>query len=284
MVATLTTVLLTWAVQSPGTRPSEALKLELRLDRPQLGPIEPLAFTLVLSNPSTADVGGLAKFADYKTTTVEYLAPGSSAWRALQVPRLNLSMLKTPVGEPNVQRLEAKGSKSVQLSALVDLDRRRETGAYAYYFTKPGDYRLRATYRPPGGETIQSNEVRFKVVEYTGVDLQAHEWLRHRPIPHFMYDFDVYADGSAHETDDDAREVLSRFPTSRFAPWARLFLARCYVFGVRRSPTRTDAPDLAKASDLASELARSDLPRIRAAASQVLAEIEMKRKSVNPHR
>lgn len=84
--------------------------LELRITSNPIGPIEPLQFQLVITNTGTQDIQGLAPWADHTTVVVEFLAPGTSDWQALEVPRLNSSMQKMPTGGLPGLALRAKES------------------------------------------------------------------------------------------------------------------------------------------------------------------------------
>ncbi len=48
--------------------------------------------------------------------------------------------------------------------------------------------------------------------------------------------------------------LIERFPDSKFAPWARLFLAQCYASGLRTGYTSKEMPNYDKAEELTREL------------------------------
>ncbi|MBI4468569.1 MAG: hypothetical protein HY650_04515 [Acidobacteria bacterium] len=262
------------AVHAQGGR---ALSLQLDVAPDSIGPIEPLEFRLTIMNHGTEALEGLATWAVRSTTSVEFLAPGATDWQRLEVPFLNRYQMKFPLGGLPPLALPAGAESSAGLSVSTDPDRSYRTGRIYYYFAQPGEYRLRAAYKPAAGDLIRSAEKSFRVVPYQGTDRDASGWLLDRPIPHFMYDFEVYADNSAHHTDDDARELLARFPQSIFAPWAKLFLARCYAFGLRQGKAKTDRPDLSQAERLVLELADAVDPRVRRDAAGLLEEIQKRR-------
>lgn len=250
------------------------LSLQLNIISNPIGPIEPLRFQLVISNTGTQDIGQLSPWGVRGYTMVEFRGPGSSEWQSLEVPWLNRFATKYPLGGLPPLVLRAGESRTTDLFVISDPVQSYQTGSTHYYFSQPGLYLLRAKYTPAEGQTIPSNEASFLVQQYGGFDAAAYEWLKSLPIPHFMYDFDVYADNSAHHTDDDAHELIARFPQSRFVPWAELFIARCYQFGIRRSVGETDPPDLEKAAEFARKLADASDPSVRADAAALLEEIE----------
>ncbi len=144
---------------------------------------------------------------------------------------------------------------------------------------KPGEYFLRANYKAADDKMIRSGEAEFRVQEYQGADAEAFEWIKNLAIPHFIYDFEIYADNNAHNTDDDAYELIKHYPTSRFAALSKLYLVRCYKYGLRLSKSENAHPDLNKAAELAQELANSKDADIQKSAEEILAEIKRARSS-----
>lgn len=236
------------------TRSTGEVSLQLIVTSNPIGPIEPLDFQLAITNSGEAKVQGLAPWADHTTVVVEFLAPGSSDWERLEVPRLNLSTQKVPIGGLPQLTLRAGETVTTDFSVVADPVRSYQQGQLYYYFSRLGAYLLRAAYTAAEGETLLSNEAGFVVEPYQGADAAAFEWLGERAIPHFVYDFEVYADNSSYHTTVEAGQVVDRFPLSRFAPWAKLYLAKAHAFGLRMSKSETLPPDLVRAAALAQEL------------------------------
>lgn len=277
------------------------LSLELRVTSSPIGPIEPLRFRLVLTNTGkggTPDLlaGEGGGWADYKTVTVEFRAPGTPDWRELEVPRLNLSM---QLGSPEGCRtfsLAPGESLSDDMWVQYDHSMSYREGKAVYYFDEPGRHTLRARYVPAKytrrprhyptkeelarsakGVVIHSNEAALVVKEYRGADAAAFRWLRKLPIPHFMYDEGALCVGND-APHGNARHVITHFPESRFAPWAKLFLAKCYRYGIYRDKAVTpDPPDLDKAVALAREVTDTEDPRLRRAARELLLAVARER-------
>lgn len=252
------------------------LSLEVRSTVNQIGVIDPFRFDLILTNKGVADIEGLPIWAVRSTTLVEYRTPDSDDWQVLEVPLLN--RLATKCGIPGDSKITLKPgeSREVELFVVYDPYTSYLRGQPVYYFDKLGQYSLRASYKPAEGQVIYSNEVRFKVEPYTGVDLEAYNWLKGKPLPHFIYDFDTYLRDDMREANEWAQELMNRFPNSRFAAWAQLYLAQCYMFGLR-GVTENSPPDLVQADRLVSELARSTDSWIKRTAEALLREIEQKR-------
>jgi hypothetical protein len=252
------------------------LNLEVKPVVSTIGPIDPLMFNLVLTNKGASNIEGLPIWAVRSTTLVEYRASGSNDWQVLEVPILN--RLATKCGVPGNNRITLKAGESLDAELFVVYDPyisyQRERPYY--YFEKPGEYYLRASYQPAEGQVVYSNEVRFKVESYTGVDLDAYNWLKNKPLPHFMYDPETYVLVEMHEADEWAQELMDRFPNSRFAPWAQLYLANCYLLGLRTA-TEILPPDVVQADRLAAGLANSSDSRIKRSAEKLMQAIEQKR-------
>jgi hypothetical protein len=263
---------------SATVQPSTNLVLGVEILSNPIGPIEPLQLQLVVTNSGTEDIKECAPWAISGTTTVEFRVANATAWQALKVPFFHRYDAKMPPRGVEPLELRAGQSQAVKVAVVYDPIESYRAKRIKYYFSQPGDYYLRVTYAPARGWTIQSKEVGFRVVDYSGEDAVAYEWIKSRAIPHFIFDFGVYDGHSAFETVDEAREIIERFPRSRFAPLAKLYLAQCYALGLRRRETRNDPPDLQKAAELAQELATAADPYVRKGATALLDEIEGRRK------
>lgn len=251
------------------------LELGLQVASPASGALEPVVVRLTLANhgPTEMQLPPLLGYA----AVVLYSRPAGKPvdWQPLEVPALRSEGTLYPEGGPDTLQLPAGGSLAREVALLDDGSWAWSGGAAKLLFDEPGTYLLRAVYSVGEGEEVLSNEASVTVVPYTGVDAEAYQWLRaSTELPQFLYDFDVYAHQRSYRTDDLAEELLERFPTSRFAPWARLFLARCELFGRRLSATETAPPRPELAEALAQPLTQAADPRLRRQAAEVVTAAE----------
>ncbi|MGH7931071.1 MAG: hypothetical protein ACREQV_25140 [Candidatus Binatia bacterium] len=264
----------------------EKLDLSLRLEvvSDSIGPIEPLSFQLTIMNNGAEDLVNLAPWAFAGSTEVEFRKPDSEEWEALSIPYFYRFATKDSEGsgyEPLA--LSAGESKTSTLVVLGDNVVAYPAPRFEYYFNTAGQYLLRAEYKPREGHIIRSKEVRFRVVQYDGSDAEAYEWLKTREIPHFMYDplFAPAGGGLVFEEElrDDARTLIEQFRSSRFAPWAKFFLAKGYAIApYLQEEDRGKTPAIGNPEDVFRELSDAEDPRLRELARETLKEIEEQRR------
>lgn len=264
-------------------QPESVITLNLRVVSGNIGPIDPLIFELSVTNESDLHLTKLPVWAIEETSTVEVRAPGSGEWKPMAVPFMERLKNRCVSLEHFLFELKPHETKTFVMHVVYDPYISYQQERPYYYFSQPGEYRLRASYQPVKGRAVYSNEVRFTVQPYTGTDLEAYNWLKCKTLPHFVYDPETYVLVEMHEADEWAQELLDRFPNSRFAPYAQLYLANCYLLGLRTA-TEILPPDLVQADRLASGLVRSSDSRIKAKAEQLLKAIEQKRAIIEEDR
>jgi len=257
-------------------QPEAAISLNLRVVTGSIGPIDPLIFELSVTNETDAHLTNLPVWAIEETSAIEVMAPDSKEWKPMAVPYLERLKNRCVPLDHFLFELKPREKKSFEMHVIYDPYISYQQERPHYYFAQPGEYRLRASYQLAKGQPIYSNEARFTVQPYTGTDLDAYKWLKEKTLPHFMYDPETYVLVEMHEADEWAQELMNRFPNSRFAPWAQLYLANCYLLGLRTG-TEILPPDVAQADRLAAGLVRSSDTRVRMSAEKLMQAIEQKR-------
>lgn len=256
---------------------SEAnLSLSLKVLSGSIGPVDPLRFEVEAINQSDNPLGGMPVFAIEDNSSVEIMAPGSNQWKSIAVPYLE--RMKNRCIDLDQFRFELKSreKQSYEMWVVYDPYISYQQGKPHYYFEQAGEYRLRFSYQPAPGQTLYSNEARFTVKPYEGVDQEAYNFLKTKSLPHFVYDLETYVVMELREADDWAQELLDRFPKSRFAPYAQLYLANCYLMGIRTG-SEILPPNVAEAERLASGLTNAPDERIRRMAETLMQAISQKR-------
>ncbi|MGH7931072.1 MAG: hypothetical protein ACREQV_25145, partial [Candidatus Binatia bacterium] len=268
---------LTSCAQAEAEDLTEALQLQLRILWSPIGPLERPQMDLTVRNRGMKDLDDLQIWTDYRTTTIEYLAPGSSSWTKLDVPELGRSAWDDMIDPEAPFSIGAGQSKSVTMAALAAIE---ADGRRRYVAEQPGEYRVRARYEPRENVVIQSNETTFRVVAYRGVDAEAYEWLKTRKARNIVY---MYLYGSsalkhAQWARDDARALIENFPDSRFAPWMKLFLAKAHLLEYLREEDKGKTPDIGDPEEVFRELTKAEDPRLRELARETIKEIEEQRR------
>lgn len=256
---------------------SEAnLSLNLKVLTAQIGPVDPLRFEIEVSNRSDNPLGGMPVFAIEDNSSVEIMSPGSNEWKSIAVPYLE--RLKNRCIDLDQFRFELKSreKQSYEMWVVYDPYISYQQGRPHYYFEQAGEYRLRFSYQPAPGQTLYSNDARFTVKPYEGVDQEAYNFLKTKSLPHFVYDLETYVVMDLREADDWAQELSDRFPKSRFAPYAQLYLANCYLMGIRAG-NEILPPNVSEAERLASGLTNAPDERIRRMAETLMQAISQKR-------
>ncbi len=255
----------------------EKLTFSLRVNS-NIGLMDRLRIQAVIMNTGNTDLDYLNPWLVYKYMRFEYRKPGVTDWRIL-----GLHLNRYEEEKPEFFSLQAGESKTADLTfrcspAII----RHKNDSYYRYFEKYGEYIIRTKYEPIEGEVIYSNEAVFRVVPYEGSDAAAYEWLRQKPVSHFMYDLNflraptlLRSAGCKHK---DASELIEKFPESRFVPWAKLYLGKCYVYGCPENEGKLK-PDFDRAAKLAQELSDSEEPDIQKGVDEILTEIKRARSS-----
>lgn len=257
-------------------QPEAAISLNLRMVTGTIGPIDPLIFELSVTNETDAHLTNLPVWAIEETSGIEVMTPGSKEWKTIAVPYLERLKNRCVPLDHFLFELKPRETKPFEMHVVYDPYISYQQERPYYYFAQPGEYRLRASYQLAKGQPIYSNEARFTVQTYTGTDLEAYNWLKNKTLPHFMYDPETYVLVEMHEADEWAQELMNRFPNSRFAPYAQLYLANCHLLGLRTG-TEILPPDVVQADRLTSALVRSSDGRIKQSAEKLLQAIEQKR-------
>lgn len=264
-------------------QPDRVISLELEVVSEKIGAIDPLVFVVRVTNNSDLPLTDLPVWAIEETSSVEIIAPGTSAWKSIVVPFMERYKNRCVPLDRFRFGLKPRETKSFEMWVVYDPYLSYQQERAYYYFSTPGEYRLRTSYQPVLGKHVYSNEVKFTVQPYTGADLEAYNWLKDKPIPHFVYDPDTYVQVNMHEADEWAQELLTRFPSSRFAPYAQLYLANCFLLGLRTA-TEIQPPNIMEADRLASGLVNASDLRVRNQAREILQSVEAKRQLMEADR
>ena len=223
---------------------SPRLHLILQMESASFGPLRPLQARLAIKNVGNAPIR-LPTFAlhqsffDRTNTVVECRPPGSNKWTRLAVLYLQRSSIDDffvrgplswtiPPGKSQAGKPQLGESSSALLTIGTRYLLVPPKPGVEHPLPKPGEYRLRAEFHPRNGPVVRSKVVRFRIVPYQGIDLEAYRWLLTRRALSFMYG-PLWSSGAslfAKNVRQDAHTILKRFPNSRFSPWAKLFLAR----------------------------------------------------------
>ncbi len=260
------------------------LSLEIQVLSNPIEPLEPLKYQLVLTNTGSKNYTDLARLdrINWATTKVEYRLPNSSKWEILGGERISISV-EQPKGN---WKIAAGESHIVKLSVHYGTHWFLLGGNITYCCAKAGEYRLRATYNPYKEQTIQSNEIGFRVNSLQGVDAVAFKWLKERQDSRYSRSEPNSIVRLLFRMDRrDAPELISRFPNSRFVPWAKLLLIHHYKYGWKIDDLNREPPNLEKAKAQALELIESTdytegkttvliPPEVREAAQKLLKKLK----------
>ncbi len=253
------------------------LSLTLQIRTPEKGIIEPLRFRAVITNTGDTDYYDLAPWPVRGDMLVEFRGPGIPEWKILEVPYLNRYSTQVRIGKLDNLTLRAGESKTADLVALYDSTLSYQKEYICYYFNKYGEYTIRAKYEPQKGMKILSNEDTFSVVPYEGADATAYEWLKNKSVPHFMYEMSLVFGPTNIYTDEDALQLIERFPETRFIPWAKLYLGKCCIYSFCHNKQKKEAPDFEKAARLAKELVTSEDPDIQKGVNEIFEAVNRTR-------
>jgi hypothetical protein len=143
-----------------------------------------------------------------------------------------------------------------------------------------GKYKLRLAYyaNPYSNVPITSNEVVVELNPYMGIDAEAYSWLSKLKTPYFIYEaafcgyerWGFVSFSSDGEAKLYADQLLEKYPTSKFAPWAKLHLAYCHKFGIDPPNIIFNNKDLNKARSLAKEISDSSTGILQLRANEFL--------------
>lgn len=224
------------------------LRLSLDVERTQLGMLDLMDFRCTLENSAsypdtifyfTKDYMGRLQYSDI---WFEYKKTEKQQWE-----------LYTQLGEntPTLFCCLNYGDRIMIMSGQIKLEEQYQCiPKYEYDFSKPeqqgaalipqpGKYFFRLCYKPygqeyqghwKGGCTIYSNEVQIIFNEYhnSRVDRKAYNYLKTTPLPNFItmsQNYDCSREPSFWHLEPYAEKLVVKFPTSKFTPWAYLFLA-----------------------------------------------------------
>ncbi len=270
-ISVIITILLITYVTDSYTQSNSHLLLSVRIRYNQIGQIDPLRFQAIIMNTEDRDLNTLGH---WPVISVEYRGAGTTEWKPLVIPYLKIYAL---TGSPSSLSLRAGEAKLIDFSVLHDSDLPYREKGIIYYFNKYGEYTLRAKYRIGKEDVIFSNEAVFRIVPYEGPDAAAYEWLKDKYVPHFMYEMSLVHESPKVYTDKDALELIEKFPESKFAVWAKLYLGKCYTYSFCRNKERKKIYDPEKAAEFARELADSEDPDIQKEVDNIFEKINLKR-------
>jgi hypothetical protein len=216
------------------SQPNLVFEMEI-VSNSSIGVIEPLVYKLTLKNQSdSSQIIQMPWNTAYKPS-LEFKRKGKSNWKEIKKSEWRsdylFSMRWTPT--PPLRMVEIKAnqiflSEEFVLSPVVGEDTSKN-----YIFAKEGIYQLRSVYYPQGpegGNPVISNVVTVTVVPYKGVDKQAYKYLAGSPIPHIVYVYLITKGYGFSNIDPDpliyCREIIDKFPSSQFSPWAKYYVAR----------------------------------------------------------
>lgn len=235
--------------------PGGELSLNLLiLSQDPMGPYDALWAEITLKNSHAKDLQLSSHFPEGVNLEIRRIE--DSNWAPVQSPAIRFLGRHCSVGESQAPIISGGKGISHRIALLGEYGTPTTDGKYPYrrYFPKTGQYALRALFEHSPGISISSNELVFEVKDYVGEDLKAAEWLaaREKP-PLFLYCFPP----AACETDVSAQEVIEKFPNTRFATWAKIYLAS-RVVGEQAFPGLVDPSRKTVVTEYVRDISRGD--------------------------
>lgn len=251
----------------------EPLQMQLQIDNLETGFLEPLFYSLVLTNTS-------AEILEVK-----------KPWTGLFNPQLQLYNEKTRQWEKlyqsdftDYQKYSVMTRDAIITNhTLFMAPQVKWTSTFTYLFLEGPDdskkyileekkkAKLRAVYFPTLGDktkTVISNEVEVTIKPYLGKDYNAVNWLLKQPIPHFIFelplvkrDWGFYQHQDKMAIGEKTKEFVNLFPESTFISWAKLNLAKYYISQASRyyKEPKKAASNLKQAGEILDQL----LPKLK---------------------
>lgn len=149
------------------------------------------------------------------------------------------------VSEPHTIYFEPNSVLKFNIGASFYTNELNEKGVLKWKGREPGKYEIRLAYKlssdEDGQEVIYSNIVNFAIFKYNGIDAAASKYLLQLPVPHFLQD--AYRFGSNYALNSNrmnvkevSKQLISKYPKSRFAIWAKLYLIEMEAYKMFDEP------------------------------------------------
>jgi hypothetical protein len=217
----------------------QKLKLKLEIENECFPYLEPLYYSISLTNESENDVEIFNPFNRFVQPKIEIKVKNKDYWFLLKDSNRNQFCCGIPAYETHFFKL-----RPFVLTKKKAISKSYSWASFNYY-NEIKEYigqnkriQFKTFSKTSERDSIFSNIIELPVKKYRGQDKKAEKWLQELETPDFFYEFFVckIRGGRRHKmTDQEVKEksieFIEKFPKSIFIPWIKLSLAYWYKYG-----------------------------------------------------